>query len=491
METPTQLLTLAVIIIVSFFVYPWLTSAIANPIRLPLPPGHKPIPLIGNLHQFRGQDPWELLDKLQNEHGPILAVKLGGIQHSTANALGEWVSDKAEHTCAGAEQPQVKIQHRLLKLLLSNRSTLAYRGLQDLESKQAVRDLLLFDDYHHVNTQYANRVTYSLVFGQRAGPDAEAGIQSLASLNGELLQAMNSTGFLLELLPWLRSLPESISSWKRMGNQLHQRIMQVYSEEIDKAAKRMGWSLTKEVLNYPETLNLFQRSLVFLVFELVEASVLTTPAQMNHLLMTAADFPMHFRQMQLELDKVVGTNRLPSFHDFDQLPYVRAFILETLRWRPLGPFDVPHSLNQDDEYQGYSIPRGSYILINNRSIRWDGDVFEDPHSFSPQRWIDNPRLPVLSFGMGRRACPGQVTAVNNLYILLSRIVWAFDLNRVNVDTAADPLFHKTVRTMDYPTPFGISFRVRSPRHREVVEREWTDSLWRTDFLLTRISESFR
>lgn len=37
------------------------------------------------------------------------------------------------------------------------------------------------------------------------------------------------------------------------------------------------------------------------------------------------------RRGQLEIDSVVGTNRLPSFEDKENLPYVKAICEETLR----------------------------------------------------------------------------------------------------------------------------------------------------------------
>jgi cytochrome P450 len=40
---------------------------------------------------------------------------------------------------------------------------------------------------------------------------------------------------------------------------------------------------------------------------------------------------------QVELDIVVGQSRLPRFEDRDQLPYIRAMLKETMRWRAVGP----------------------------------------------------------------------------------------------------------------------------------------------------------
>jgi len=48
-------------------------------------------------------------------------------------------------------------------------------------------------------------------------------------------------------------------------------------------------------------------------------------------------YPDVMRKAQVELDAVVGRDRLPTFEDKDNLPYIRAILKETLRWRPVGP----------------------------------------------------------------------------------------------------------------------------------------------------------
>lgn len=35
---------------------------------------------------------------------------------------------------------------------------------------------------------------------------------------------------------------------------------------------------------------------------------------------------------QKEIDEVVGPDRLPDFSDYENLPYVQAIVLESLRW---------------------------------------------------------------------------------------------------------------------------------------------------------------
>ena len=47
-------------------------------------------------------------------------------------------------------------------------------------------------------------------------------------------------------------------------------------------------------------------------------------------------FPEALKGAHEELDRVVGPDRLPTFDDEEKLPYIRAMVKETLRWRPVA-----------------------------------------------------------------------------------------------------------------------------------------------------------
>lgn len=59
-----------------------------------------------------------------------------------------------------------------------------------------------------------------------------------------------------------------------------------------------------------------------------------------------ATHPDKLRKAQEELDAVVGQDRLPELADIENLPYVKAFIKEVIRWRPTAPGGSPHLTTQ-------------------------------------------------------------------------------------------------------------------------------------------------
>lgn len=77
--------------------------------------------------------------------------------------------------------------------------------------------------------------------------------------------------------------------------------------------------------------------------------------------MAMALYPSVQALVQNEIDRVVGTDRLPTFEDRPSLPLVEAVVRETLRWRPILPLAVPHTTSEDDVYKGYYIPKGRHL----------------------------------------------------------------------------------------------------------------------------------
>ncbi len=77
------------------------------------------------------------------------------------------------------------------------------------------------------------------------------------------------------------------------------------------------------------------------------------------------------KRAQAELDAVLG-DRLPTFADKDDLPYVTAVMKEVFRWIPVLPLAVPHRAINSDQYKGFYIPAGASVLGNTwYVVEWD------------------------------------------------------------------------------------------------------------------------
>ncbi|KAJ7810241.1 cytochrome P450, partial [Mycena olivaceomarginata] len=100
--------------------------------------------------------------------------------------------------------------------------------------------------------------------------------------------------------------------------------------------------------------------------------------------------------------------RVPTFADQANLPYIRALVKETLRWRAPGPLGVPRRANKDDFYEGYFIPKGTVVMYN------------------------------ACFGFGRRICVGLSVANQSLFIDMAYLVWALNIRKAK-DSDGNPI----------------------------------------------------
>ena len=64
-------------------------------------------------------------------------------------------------------------------------------------------------------------------------------------------------------------------------------------------------------------------------------------------------YPEVQRKVQEELDRVVGPDRLPEFWDHDNLVYLRATMLETMRWMVVAPLGVIVTEDRNTSWRRY------------------------------------------------------------------------------------------------------------------------------------------
>ncbi|KAM5539712.1 hypothetical protein V8D89_006525 [Ganoderma adspersum] len=144
------------------------------------------------------------------------------------------------------------------------------------------------------------------------------------------------------------------------------------------------------------------------------------------------------KRAHAELDAIIGLNRLPSLRDRGLLPYVQALVMECHRWHPILPLALPRTYTgeEDDEYKGFRIPRGSIILANTWAFAHDPRNYPEPEKFMPERYltgegelnpdIRDPRS--FTFGYGRRACPGKYFGDTALWITVASVLHTFSID---------------------------------------------------------------
>ncbi len=148
----------------------------------------------------------------------------------------------------------------------------------------------------------------------------------------------------------------------------------------------------------------------------------------------------------------------------DSGPYLTATIQETLRSRPVLPVTAPRFVNEPIAVGGWHYEPGVSLVANAYLLHHDPDIYPDPYTFRPERFLENPpgTYTWIPFGGGRRRCLGSSFALLEMQIVVAEIIRRFD---VRAPGAAPELARRRNITI-YP---GDGARVAlAARERETV-----------------------
>ncbi|KAJ7506022.1 cytochrome P450 [Mycena galericulata] len=180
------------------------------------------------------------------------------------------------------------------------------------------------------------------------------------------------------------------------------------------------------------------------------------------------------KKLQAEIDACL-TERLPTFADRPQLPFMEATLVEVMRLIPPLPLAVPHRLDEDDVYRGMFIPRGSLVLANIWAILHDEEVFPEASQFRPERYLETPGLQDKAlgaiFGYGRRACAGKGLALDTAWIAMVTMVSMYTISKAVDGNGKDVEIDMKVLpgSASHVRPFPCTFTPRSAASAALIE----------------------
>ncbi|KAG2143070.1 cytochrome P450 [Suillus clintonianus] len=467
---------------------------------LPLPPSPPTWKLRG--HALPPPNPFLDVEKWIEEYGPLITIRRGtekiviiGRHQAAIDIMEKQGASLADrpHTVAAGEMwsnglvigfvragDRLRRMRRALHSHLQPKAAEAYQPLQMSYAKNTVLGLL--KDPHgfqeHVKEFAATTIT-KIAFGRNAADDEIAGGHKFL----ETLFAIARPGiYLVDSFPWLRYLPwygkelrqQYESNRKLFTAQLHS-VKQQMESNVDP-----GPSFGRHLLENEQLYGMAETEMAFLSGSFFAAGYDTTSTAICTVLMAAACFPEELAKVQAEIDAVIGGHRAPTFADEESLPRLRAFIVESMRWRPLAPMGFPHRTTKDVIWENYCIPAGTTVFGSHWSIFRDPKVYPDPYAFKPQRWIDDEghmkdTLTFFLYGFGRRACPGLHVANRSMFINSALIFWAFNVALDDTKPLNDLGYVNAVMPLVEPCSLEFKKRIPEPEIRRMLQNYPEDS----------------
>ncbi|XP_028044848.1 cytochrome P450 18a1-like [Monomorium pharaonis] len=198
--------------------------------------------------------------------------------------------------------------------------------------------------------------------------------------------------------------------------------------------------------------------------DLFSAGMETVKTTLEWSMVYMLNYPKLAKEVQDELDQIVGRSRLPSKADMNNLPITHATILEIIRRSNLVPLGTTHATTRDVTLNGYKLPVGTQVIPLLYAVHMDPLLWGDPENFRPRRFISEEgkvKQPdyYMPFGTGKRSCLGKQLAEMEIFLFFSSLMHMYNLNLPKGDSK--PSLEGNVGVTISPKTFKLCLQYRS------------------------------
>ncbi|KAH9478395.1 Cytochrome P450 monooxygenase 98 [Psilocybe cubensis] len=477
--------------------------------RAPYPPGPKPLPLIGNALDFPSEKfAQNYADWAKKYDSPIVHAESLGNHVVVLNKLEDAIELLEVRAKLYSDRPTLPIfplmgwdfnvalmpygdmwrQHRrICQQNFNPQAVRKYESLQTEKVQRFLRSLLETpQDFETHNKIFSVSLTTCMMYGYdiKSVDDRVIEVAEEGNVIGGRLVVPG--GSLINIFPFLKHIPAwfpGASSHKAAVEckKLTEEMMRIPTDFVKKSLAE-GTAVPSLVTDFYERKYAVGASeeeeelIKNVAYTVYGAASDTTISASNTFICQMVLNPDVQRKAQEEIDRVVGSKRLPTFEDRKSLPYLEAIYREVLRFKPPIPISVAHAVTEDDHYKGYLIPKGTVVYPNIWAMSHDEEVYTEPFAFNPDRFFDeNGKLNdddrILAYGFGRRICVGKSVASTSLWLQMATTLACFTMSKakdangkeIEVDTN-----YEESGLLIRKEPFACSFTVRSPAARKLV-----------------------
>ncbi|CAN6323133.1 unnamed protein product [Urochloa humidicola] len=221
-------------------------------------------------------------------------------------------------------------------------------------------------------------------------------------------------------------------------------VMKVLRQQLDErrsAAERKAVDFFDLVIDELDPI-MNENVALDLLFLLLFASHETTSMGLTAILKFLTDNPKALQELTAEHEKILERRIDPdsdlTWEEYRSMKFTSHVIHESLRLANIAPV-MFRQANQDVHVKGYTIPKGSKIMICPSAAHLNTKVYEDPSVFNPWRWKDTPE-PVrgskdfMVFGGGLRLCVGADFAKLQMAVFLHCLVTNYRWKAISGET---------------------------------------------------------
>jgi cytochrome P450 len=217
--------------------------------------------------------------------------------------------------------------------------------IQEAETFQLAYDLLNTPKDFSKHIKRTTASTASIVtFGHRASTYDSFWVKSVyTAMDDHISPTMEQGSYLpIEQFPILGYIPDRWAPSKARAKRCYEAVTGIWTEALGKVKERrrngderasladrmLAGDLKSDVPMSPSELANFLGSIT-------QGGADTTSSSMRTTVLHLAKHPRVQEKAQIELDRVCGTEKIPRWADFKDLPYINCIVKEGLRIRPV------------------------------------------------------------------------------------------------------------------------------------------------------------
>ncbi|KAL6900967.1 hypothetical protein ACP4OV_005643 [Aristida adscensionis] len=444
-----------------------------------LPPGPKPWPVIGNLNLL-GPLTHRSLHQLSLRYGPLMSLRLGSVPVVVASSAAAARLLLKTHDEALIDRPHLAVGKHLFynhsdvfwapygtywrqarrlwhSRLLGERQLRSGEHVRREEVRSLLRDLhaasspsstgggrravQLRDHLLMLNLNVISRMVMgSKYVGEEATSAATTTPEEFRWMVDEMFLLMGTVN-VTDVIPWLSWLdPQGYIGRAKRLSKMWDGFLEHVLDEHDERRWREGKGfvpndmvdLLLQLSDEPTIEVPIQRDgIKAFILDMIGAGTDTSAVTVEWALSELLKSPRALAMATEELDRVVGHRRLPTEQDAPHLPFLQAVIKESMRLHPATPLLAPRRCHKATCVEDYDIGEGTCVAVNAWAIGRDPDVWEASEEFWPERFLGSSidvkgqDFELLSFGSGRRMCPGMGLGLRMVQLTLASLVHAF------------------------------------------------------------------
>ncbi|KAM3363563.1 hypothetical protein P3S68_018417 [Capsicum galapagoense] len=356
-----------------------LLALTTNRSRRKLPPGPSPLPIIGNLHLL-GNQPHRSLAKLADFHGPIMRLKLG---QTTAVVISS--SDMAKQVLqkqgsAFSNRPVPNSVHvdnyHVSSVVWLPASRPQWKNLRKILNNY-IFSVSKLDASQHFRYK---KIEELVVYCQRSSQMGEA-----VDIGGTIFRT------LLNLLSNILFSKDLADPYENSGKEFKELVEGLLRLELRKSQNDQKTDIIEALITASEQSpqEIDVKNIPSICVDVFVAGTDTSSNVMEWAMAEILKAPEVMKKAQVELAEVIREGKAIEEADILRLPYLQCIIKETYRLHPPAPFLVPREAGEDVEVCGYTVPKGSKLMVNVWAIGRDSTLWEDPLVFNPDRFMDS------------------------------------------------------------------------------------------------------